>query len=505
MHCIWRGLLALCIVGISAIPCSAEVREFTVMAYNVENLFDIDRVSAFEDYRENPTDSEGYGPGKLLRKLEAIRRVLGSVHGGTGPDILLLNELEVDATPETTVSDLGRFLEAHRGETVAEILTGRLTEFWRGLPAEVWLLKHLEDTGLRGYAMAVDTVNARAGMVALMTQKNVVLSRFPISFVQTHPTQGARGILEVVVRVGGRDLYLLVNHWKSGASDPQSETIRRGNAEVARRRLDQILAANPRAEVILGGDFNSHYNQRQRYPRLETTALQDVLGSQGDKAAMGKPGGPVLYNLWYEIPVDQRGSDVFSGDWGTLMHLMLTRGLLDGVGIEYIDEGFRPVRIEGVTSQPPLGLPWRWSGYGPGAGTSDHFPLLARFRFGVADGTRVLRQDPALAVTPSTAAPVGYDRIDRTRLRNARVLSTATPATLARSMGELFVVEGRIARGRSAEVEVAGRSFQLHSFDSVLQRALRRIPRGSAVRLVGELGAYRGRLQFLIHDRSWLE
>lgn len=505
MNWVWRGFLVFWVLGCCSGFSSAETRDFTVMVYNVENLFDIDRVSRFEDYVENPTDSEGYGPGKLLRKLEGIRRVLGAVDGGKGPDILLLNELEVDATPETSVSDPRRFLEEHRGERVSEILSGRLTEAWRGLPAEVWLLKHLEDTGLRGYAMAVDSVEATAGVTGIMTQKNVVLSRFPISFVQTHPTQGARGILEVVLRVGGRDLYLLVNHWKSGASDAKSETIRRGNAEVARRRLDQILAANPRAEVILGGDFNSHYNQSQRYPQFDGSALQDILGSQGDKVAMGRPGGPVLYNLWYEVPVGERGSDVFSGDWGTLMHLLVSRGLLDGVGIEYVDGGFGPVRVLGVNAQPPLGLPWRWTGYGPGAGTSDHFPLLARFRSGVVSGSRVLRQDPGLAVTPATAVPVGYDRIDRAGLRNAVVLRGAGKEALSRAMGEIFVVEGMASRGRSAEVEVAGRAFQLHSFDPALKRALRRIPKGAPVRLVGELGTYRGRLQFVVHDRSWLE
>ena len=475
------------------------------MVYNVENLFDIDRVARFDDYVENPTDSAGYGPGKLLRKLDGIRRVLGAVGGGTGPDILLLNELEVDATPETTVSDPGRFLEEHRGERVSEILTGRLTEAWRGLPAEMWLLKHLEDTGLPGYSMAADSADAGAVATGPMTQKNVVLSRFPITFMQTHPTQGARGILEVVVRVGDRDLYLLVNHWKSGASEERSEAIRRGNAQVARRRLDQILAANPRAEVLLGGDFNSHYNQRQRYPQLGASALQDILGSQGDKVAMGGSGGADLYNLWYELPVGERGSDVFSGNWGTLMHLLVTRGLLDGVGLEYVDGGFRRVRVEGVNAQPPLGLPWRWTGHGPGAGTSDHFPLVARFRSGVADGTRVLRQDPALRVTPANAVPVGYERIDRSRLRDAAMLESAGPEAMARAMGEIFLVQGVASRGRSAEVEVGGRAFQLHSFDPSLKRALRRIPRGSAVRLVGELGAYRGRLQFLVHDRSWLE
>ena len=118
-----------CVVGCFRGLASADSRDFTVMVYNVENLFDIDRVARFDDYVENPNDSEGYGPGKLLRKLEGIRRVLGAVDGGKGPDILLINELEVDATPETTVSDPARFLTEHRGERVSEILTGRLTEF----------------------------------------------------------------------------------------------------------------------------------------------------------------------------------------------------------------------------------------------------------------------------------------------------------------------------------------------------------------------------------------
>ena len=163
------------------------------------------------------------------------------------------------------------------------------------------------------------------------------------------------------------------------------------------------------------------------------------------------------------------------------------------------------MRVPGVNIQTPLGLPWRWTGYGPGAGTSDHLPLLARFRSGVTDGTRVLLQDPALAVTSVAAIPVGYERIDRTRIRNAAVLNGAGKEALARAMGEIFRVEGTISKGRSAEVEVAGRLFQLHSFDPTLKRALRRIPRGFPVRLVGELGAYRGRLQFVIHNRSWLE
>lgn len=85
------------------------------------------------------------------------------------------------------------------------------------------------------------------------------------------------------------------------------------------------------------------------------------------------------------------------------------------------------------------------------------------------------------------------------------MLGAANQDEMARGMGEIFRVEGVTSRGRSAEVVVAGRTYSLHSFDPSIQRALRRMPRGSSIRLIGELGAYRGRLQFVIHDRSWLE
>ena len=52
-----------------------EPLTFTVVTYNVENLFDADGVAMFDDYK---VDS-GYTPRKLLTKLQAITNVLKSV------------------------------------------------------------------------------------------------------------------------------------------------------------------------------------------------------------------------------------------------------------------------------------------------------------------------------------------------------------------------------------------------------------------------------------------
>ena len=38
-----------------------SAREFVVVTYNVENLFDLDRVAKFDDYVEVPDDPNSYG------------------------------------------------------------------------------------------------------------------------------------------------------------------------------------------------------------------------------------------------------------------------------------------------------------------------------------------------------------------------------------------------------------------------------------------------------------
>lgn len=488
----------------AAAPASSS-REFVVMAYNVENLFDVDRVAKFDDYVEIPEDPNSYGPVKLFGKLRGIGKVLASLQDGKGPEILLLNELEIDFTPESKVGNYDEFLSKYAGTTAEQMLTSELTDELRGLPAEAWLIKHLEDIGLKGYRPAVGRDYPDPAGRDNIAQKNVVLSRLPILEYQTHETPAARGVLEAKIDVDGKPLFVLVNHWKSQAGNPAAENQRLGNAETVRKRLDEILVANPAAEVVVAGDLNSHYNQGQRYPFMPKTAVQDVLGSQGDKAAMSKPDGPVLYNLWYEKPVAERYSDEFGGEWGSLMQMLVTRGLLDGKDLEYADGTFGQVWVEGVNRQPPLGLPWRWTNYGAGFGTSDHFPIAARFRMVKTPSSRVLENPTGGIQTPGEALKVGYDKIDRSKLRNASVLKGADGTAMARAIGEIFMVEGTLSKVRPLEVEVNGQPYLLHSFDKNLRDVLRLKEKGKNFKFLGELGLFKGKPQFVVHDPSWIK
>lgn len=493
----WVGLMAQ---ETKETPISPE---FTVMAYNVENLFDLDRVSNYDEYVENPNDPHSYSPGKLLRKLKTVTKVLQSVNEGKGPDVVILNELEVDHTPESAVENRREFLQKHAGTHYEKMLTAELTDGLRGVPVEVWLLKALEDEGLKGYDIVIGDLpkDPKQHEDAI---KVGVLSRLPILSHQTWDTPSARGILEVKLQAGDSTFTILGNHWKSGAGNPAMENTRLGNAKTLRDRLDQILQEDPQADVILGGDFNTQYNQGQRYPFMTKTALQDVLGSQGDAKVLGGEGKPDLYNLWFDVAPEERYSDEFGGEWGTLIQILVTRGLGDGKGVEYVPGSFHHVILPGVNCREPLGLPWHWTNYGPGAGASDHFPVVAKFR--VTSGAVATSNPKAKTSEPQTQAlKVGYDKIDRQKLRNASALKDAQEEDLAKAIGEIFVVEGTISRKRPVLIQVDGKEYSLYSYDENLRKVIASFEKGQSKKLLGQLGLFKGKLQFVLQDASWLK
>jgi len=478
-----------------------DTSEFKVMAYNVENLFDVDRVASYDDYIENTNDPNSYGPGKLLRKLKTITAVLKTINEGKGPEVVILNELEVDHTPESGVADPKEFLKRHAETSYEKLLTSQLTDELRGLPIEVWLLKALEDEGLQGYDMVIGDLpkDPKQHEDAI---KVGVLSRLPILSHQTLDTPSARGILEVKLQAGNSTFTVMGNHWKSGAGNPAMENTRLGNAKTLRDRLDQVLQEDPQADVILGGDFNTQYNQGQRYPFMTKTALQDVLGSQGDAKVLGGKGKPDLYNLWFDVTPEERYSDEFGGEWGTLIQLLVTRGLGDGKGVEYVPGSFHHVVIPGVNCREPLGLPWRWTNYGPGAGASDHFPVVASFR--VSQGGAIPNSKAKSSEPQTQAIKVGYDKVDRAKLRNASVLKDAGEEEMAKAIGEIFVVEGVISKKRPVLLQVDGKEYSLYSFDENLRKVFSTYEKGQKKKLLGELSLFKGKLQLIVQDASWL-
>lgn len=482
-----------------------------MVTYNVENLFDADDAAVFDDYKATGA-ANSYTRAHVLEKIRSIGNVLRTFNQGAGPEVVLLNELEIDFTPASTAGDLPAFLEKHRGTTLERMLGGGFNSSVAGLPSEALLLKHLEDEGLRGYHVAVgadasnpaalDGTLERSGIKA---HKNAVLSKFPITSVRSHSTANARDILEATLDVDGQPFTVFVNHWKSGASDPASESSRRENARTLRQRLDEILAADASADVLLAGDFNSNHNQTAVYPDVAPSGLNDVLGSRGNEAETANARGFSLYNLWYELPPGERGSDHHRGFWGTLMQKIITPGLYDRNGIQYVDNSFARVILPGVNAEGSLGLPKRWTNAGrSGGGASDHFPVAARFRT-VEDGdkeSRLALENPGSDKDePLPRVEIPYGKI---RKQDVEVFGPRHAMDPGANSGGFFLAKGRVVSNRPTLVEVAGRPYEVFAHDQDLRRRIGNWKRGAPVEFLGQFGMHKGRLQFVVFDAGWI-
>ena len=492
-----RFFIVFILCGLSGCLAAAG-REFTVVAYNVENLFDVDGIAIYQDYtQDEPDDPFTYGRRKLLTKIENIAAVLKTLNDGAGPEVILFQELEADFTPDSSVADLDAFLDEYSELSVEQMLTTEWRSEYAGLPSQAWLLKGLNDAGLGGYSV---TVAPAKHVDAGMAHTNAVFSRFPIQEAQRHELDQARDILEVTLTVEGHPLTVYVNHWKSGASSPYREPIRAQNATVLRALVDARLAADPMADIIIGGDLNSHYNHSILYPDVET-GINDVLGSQGNELAIRELDGVDLYNLWFELPPEQRYSEVWKGNRGSLMHLLITRGLYDQSGVHYVDGSFQPLIIPGLNADL-LGRPLEWSFAGDtGGGATDHFPVAARVTVGSGrSGDFVELENPSKGDDAlEFEMPLGYKAGMKLQLKDAAGLAQVADSELGPLVGGLYRIEARVLKLRPMTLEIAGEQWAAYAPDKSVYAQLKAI-KGAEVptAMVVKLGIYKGKRQFVI-------
>jgi len=500
----WLAAILLVSFSWSHLPAlGMQSAEFQVVVCNVENLFDVDGTALFDDYKP-----EVYKPGHLLTKLQNHAKILAMVNEGAGPDIILFQELEADQTPGSQAFEFGQFLQQYGDKKLADMLAAPIAAEVKDLPAAAFLLKALQEEGLGQYQVTVAEYRPDpTGRV--VAHVNATFSRFPIKKATTYHTPGARGILEVVHDVEGAMLYTYNNHWKSGASDPESEPIREGNARELRKRLDAVLVNDPNADIVIGGDFNSQYNQREAYPDMRTTGIQGVLGSQGDEEKI-RSSGDLVYNLWFELPEAKRGSDVYQDHWGTLMQMMVTRGVYDNLGIQYIDNSFEALIHEGVNAQMGTRLPIRWNQLGDvGGGYSDHFPVAAKFRKVAAATERQwlpLTNPGRDALSGGASRSVDFRAVKSANVPPLRKFATDREICDPRNLGHVFLIEGRISGERPLRIKIYDQEYGIWAFDVEMRKKIYdRLQVGKTVRFYGELSTHEEKWQFVVRDLSWLD
>jgi hypothetical protein len=400
-------------------------------------------------------------------------------------------------------------MKSYSQTTVEAMLGDGLTDAVRDLPVQALLLKSLQDAGLSSYSIAMGEYRPDP-TGRTVAHVNATFSQFPITRSMTHQTDGARGILEVMHDVGGSPLVTLNNHWKSGASNVDDEKIRLGNARTLRVRLDELLKADPAADIVIGGDFNSQYNQSATNAKMEQTAINDIAGSQGDEMAIRQLDGPQLYNLWHEVPLNRRGSDVYNQQWGTLIQIMITRGLYDFSGVQYVDNSLNIAAIENVNCQAGSRAPIRWQMIdGKSGGFSDHLPVYAQFKRVTEDAKdRYLPlSNPGTNDAPTELRSIDYAATAQAKpFRTVKSLGSDQAIKSIDNIGHAFLVEVTVSGNFPFRIKIFNEEFTVWAYDEKFRvNIYNRYPLEQSMVFLGELGVYKEKWQFIVRDPSWLE
>ncbi len=200
----------------SSLPKAAQPGEYLFCTWNVENLFD-----DINDSR-NPDDEEydnrfADNPDDLRFKLRQLTTALLRLNDGKGPDILCVQEVE--------------------SKRAAELLTESLN---RSLPA-----------GAIPYTTVVmEPVTAGRHIAPAVISRLPLNSRYPPRL----PNRRQR-ILVVGLMAGGHELTVYATHWTSRQSDTTGER-RASYADLVYGDANRIFTRNPKADIIVCGDFN---------------------------------------------------------------------------------------------------------------------------------------------------------------------------------------------------------------------------------------------------------
>ncbi|MEP6671742.1 MAG: endonuclease/exonuclease/phosphatase family protein [Chthoniobacter sp.] len=148
---------------------------------------------------------------------------------------------------------------------------------------------------------------------ALDSERHLALvSRFPIVARQSltnvsfelagRPEKVRRGFLDVTVQIAsGYQLRVVGAHLKSKLPTPEGEAlVRRNEALLLRKHLDEILAADPAVRLVCLGDFNDLKNE---------PSYHEITGARGKTYMTALPARDELGDTWTEY---WKAADLYS-------------------------------------------------------------------------------------------------------------------------------------------------------------------------------------------------
>ena len=336
-------LISAFLFSINIIAQNNSSSEFSVMFYNVENLFDCDNDSLTFDDEFTYEGDKHWSYSRYKNKLTQISKVILNVNRWNTPAVIGLCEIE----NKKVLSQL------------------------------------IYETGLNniGYKFIhYDSPDKRGIDVALLYQKYqfTPLISYPINLSDSTLHFYTRDALYVKGIANTHDtLHIIVNHWPSKrGGEKASEQKRFIVAKIIKSHTDSILSANVDSKIILIGDFNAELTSTSLQYLLEDNSFHSILNP--DEIKFQTIGG----------------SHKYQGHWSVIDHILISSSLVCNSSIHLSHKiGHLNWMLEDDISYSGTKPKRTYSGPRYIKGTSDHLPVILTIEY-KKDGEQTLPINP---------------------------------------------------------------------------------------------------------------
>lgn len=329
-------LLVFFLIAVGGVSCSVKhdyKTPYTIMFYNVENLFDTIDTSNKIDEEFLPDAPKEWNTKRYYKKLDDLARVISSVDTMQLPVLLGVCEIENNIVLKDLIAQ--------------PPLNSVSYEF-------VW------DDGPDRRGIDCALIYNPSVFEPVETESLTITDAGDEFFI-------TRDILYVEGIIDGEIFHVFVNHWPSRrGGEKESEPNRILVANVLKNRVNEIFKEDARANVIIMGDMNDEPSNM---------SLSDVLIALPNNK---KPENTQLVNLMYDEFSNDIGSYRYRGNWNMIDNIIVSGALINK------DKGLKsPLKNGYVFHEPFMEYvndrgemsPNRTYGRSYYGGISDHFPV----------------------------------------------------------------------------------------------------------------------------------
>ncbi len=129
-----------------------------------------------------------------------------------------------------------------------------------------------------------------------------------------NPKVLTRDILYVKGQVNNEVIHVFVNHWSSRRNgEKETEYKRLEAANVLKNKIESILESSPDEKVLIMGDFNDYPNSMSIVNVLEASL---------------QPKSDEFYNLAAKLDRAEKGTHFYNEEWGMLDQMMVSNSWL---------------------------------------------------------------------------------------------------------------------------------------------------------------------------------